>query len=175
MIIRNGICVLALLLVTYAACGQGSGVNEGELQTIDRKVQSLKKEVVNINKELSQLEERLLFPSTTQIAIFISVKSKRNFRLDSIEFSIDDRKVANYIYTFRELDALRKGGVQRLHTGNISTGNHKLSATIRGKTAGGDPYEKTAIATIRKELVAKFVEMQISASSREPQIQFKDW
>jgi hypothetical protein len=162
-----------LLLAVNAVCAQDS--ERAELQGIDDQVQTLKKEVIDINKELSLLEEKLLFPSTTQIAVFLSLQSKRNFRLDSVELSVDGQAVAKYVYTFRELEALQKGGVQRLHTGNVTTGGHKLELVIRGQTDGGSPFEKTASAVIDKKVTPKFVEMQVVAGGGEPRITFKDW
>jgi hypothetical protein len=175
VIIRNWLSVLVLLLVASQVCAQNRQSERAELQGIDDQVQTLKKEVIAINKELSLLEEKLLFPSTTQMAVFLSLQSKRNFRLDAVELSVDGRQVAKYIYTFRELEALQKGGVQRLHTGNISTGGHKLAVVIRGQTAAGKSFEKTASTAIDKKVTPKFVEMQIVAGGGEPRISFKDW
>ncbi|MBN1379177.1 MAG: hypothetical protein JXA04_08055 [Gammaproteobacteria bacterium] len=174
MIIRNGICIL-LLLAASTAYAQNGQSEPAELQGIDDQVQTLKKEVIEINKELSLLEEKLLFPSTTQIAVFLSLQSKRNFRLDSVELTVDGQQIAKYIYTFRELEALQKGGVQRLHTGNVTTGGHKLDILIRGQTDSGNPFEKTATTTIDKKVTPKFVEMQVVAGGGEPRISFKDW
>lgn len=175
MIIRFGVCIVAVVLATSAGIAQDRQSERAELQGIDDQVQTLKKEVIEINKELTLLEEKLLFPSTTQISVFVSLQSKRNFRLDSVDLNIDGQQVAKYIYTFRELEALQQGGVQRLHTGNVATGGHKLSATIRGQTAGGTPYEKTASAVVDKKVTPKFVELQILADSGEPRMNFKDW
>ena len=175
MTIRNGVRILALLLAAGTVCAQDMQSDGTELQGIDDQVQTLKKEVIDINKELSLLEEKLLFPSTTQIAIFLSLQSPRNFRLDSAELSVDGQVVAKYVYTFRELEALQKGGVQRLHTGNVSTGGHKLELLVRGETDGGKDFEKTASTVIDKKVKPKFVEMQVVSGGGEPRITFKDW
>lgn len=146
-----------------------------ELQGIDDQVQTLKKEVIQINHELSLLEEKLLFPSTTQLSVFVSLEAPQNFRLDSAELSIGNQVVAKYVYTFRELEALHKGGVQRLHTGNIPTGSHNLSVLLRGRDAGGDAFEQTGAATVKKDVDPKFVEMHIVGTSGKPAVQFRDW
>jgi hypothetical protein len=146
-----------------------------ELQGIDEQVQTLKKEVIQINHELSLLEEKLLFPSTTQIAVFVSLEAPQDFRLDSAELSIDNQMVAKYVYTFRELEAFHKGGVQRLHTGNIPTGAHNVSVLLRGKSAGGDAFEQTGTASVKKDVNPKFVEMHIVGNSGMPNVQFRDW
>lgn len=173
---------VALALIAVGALMSGvAGAQDGdsqraELQGIDDQVQNLKKEVIDINKELSLLEEKLLFPSTTQISVFLSLaEADPDFRIDSVELSIDGQVVANYIYTFRELEALQKGGVQRLHTGNVPGGGHKLAVKVRGQSAGGTPYEQSASAVIEKKVEPKFVEMQVVARGGAPRIQFKDW
>lgn len=168
---------LSFLISLYAigAWAADEPAESSELQGIDDQVQTLKKEVIQINHELSLLEEKLLFPSTTQIAVFVSVDAPQDFRLDSAELSIDNQVVAKYVYTFRELEAFHKGGVQRLHTGNIPTGAHNLSVLLRGKNAGGHPFEQTGTATVKKGVDPKFVEMHIVGTSSTPSVQFRDW
>lgn len=171
--------VLSLILIVLLHAGRAGAADapteSSELQGIDDQVQTLKKEVIQINSELSLLEEKLLFPSTTQIAVFVSLEAPQNFRLDSAELSIDNQVVAKYVYTFRELEALNKGGVQRLHTGNVATGTHNLSVLLRGKSVGGDPYEQTGTATVKKDVDPKFVEMRIVGTSGKPTVEFRDW
>lgn len=168
--------VFGLLLALTAPAQQPAWVEDRqELQGIDDQVQTLKKEVIEINNELSLLEEKLLFPSTTQIAVFVSLEAGPDFRLDSLELKVDDQVVAQYIYTFRELEALLNGGVQRLHTGNLPTGNHRVAAVIRGKSAGGDPFEQTGDVAVSKDVDPKFVEMRIIAAGGGPRITFRDW
>lgn len=166
-----------LLFLAFATPAQQPGWVEDrqELQGIDDQVQTLKKEVIEINNELSLLEEKLLFPSTTQVAVFVSLEAEPDFRLDSLELKVDGQVVAQYVYTFRELDALRKGGVQRLHTGNLPTGNHRIAAVVRGKTAGGDPFEQSGDVAVNKSVDPKFVEMRIIAAGGAPRVTFRDW
>ena len=165
---------LALLLPGLSSA-QNLDSGRAELQGIDDQVQTLKKEVIQINKELSLLEEKLLYPSTTQLSFFVSLEAKSAFRLDSIELNIDGLAVEKYIYTYRELEALHKGGVQRLHTGNVATGDRKLEVTVRGKTASGELFEKKSNTTVNKKVTPKFIELQVIAESGEPKLKFKDW
>lgn len=143
-----------------------------ELEAIDEQVQSLKSEVIQIDHELSLLEEKLLYPSTTQVAVFVS--SKTTFALDSVQLILNNEAVSNHIYTFRELEALQKGGVQRLYTGNVGSGSHQISVSIRGRS-DGKSTEKTATYTFKKEIEPKFIELQIAGTERQPEISFKDW
>lgn len=161
--------------VAAVAQEQGWAADREELQGIDDQVQTLKKEVIQINNELSLLEEKLLFPSTTQVSVFVSLDAPPEFRLDSLELKVNEQVVAKYIYTFRELEALQKGGVQRLFTGNVATGSHRISTVVRGKQPGGNLFEQNGEFTVTKDVEPKFVEMRITGAGGAPRITFKDW
>ena len=90
----------------------------------------LLRDVLSIAAELNQLEEKLLYPSNTQIAVFVSLAEGETFRLDSVEIQLDDKAVAHHLYTFKELEALQKGGVQRIYTGNFRSGEHDLQVFV---------------------------------------------
>jgi len=95
---------------------------------LDQDIQGLKKDVVDLNRDLFVLEEELLFPANTQVAVFISMDVGDFFQLDAVTLKIDQKEVANYLYTPREVEALAKGGVQRLYIGNLKAGPHELVA-----------------------------------------------
>ena len=104
-----------------------------QFRSIDQDVQALKKEVLNLNRDLFLLEEELLFPANSQVAFFISMDVGEYFELDSVNIKIDGKEVANYLYTEREIDALVRGGVHRVHMANLKTGDHELVATFVGQ------------------------------------------
>ena len=92
-----------------------------QFRSLDEEVQSLKKEVLDLNRDLFLLEEELLFPANSQVAFFISMDVGEYFDLDSVNLKIDGQEVANYLYTEREAGALMRGGVHRVHMGNLKT------------------------------------------------------
>src|ERR1700745_3428641 len=67
----------------------------------DEQVQGLKKDVVDLNRDLFILEEELLFPANTQVAVFLSVDVGNFFALDSVQLKLDQKEVINYLYTPR--------------------------------------------------------------------------
>ena len=93
-----------------------------DTRALDEEIQGLKKDVVDLNRDLFVLEEELLFPANTQVAVFLSMDVGEFFALDSVELHVDDKQVTNYLYTPREAEALLKGGVQRLYLGNLRPG-----------------------------------------------------
>lgn len=140
-------------------------------------VQSLKKQVLELNRDLFLLEEELLFPSNTQVSIFVSMDVGEFFQLDSVEIKIDGKQVADYLYTQREIDALIRGGVQRIHIGNLRTGEHELVAFFVGKGPKGRDYKRGATTHFKKGLGPKYVELKIVDQTKnyQPEFTIKEW
>lgn len=144
---------------------------------IKEDVQTLKQQVLELNRDLFTLEEELLFPSNTQVSVFVSMDVGEFFKLDSVQLKIDGKEVADYLYTPREVDALVRGGVQRIHIGNLRTGDHELVAFFTGKGPHGRDYKRGATATIKKGLGPKYVELKIvdQTNNYQPEFDVKEW
>jgi len=144
---------------------------------LDQEIQDLKKDVVDLNKDLFILEEELLFPANTQVAVFLSVDVGQFFALDSVQLKLDRKEVINYLYTPRELDALLKGGVQRLYLGNLKVGAHELVAFFSGKGPNERAYKRGASLRFEKGVGAKYLELKIDDRQRklQPEFEIKDW
>jgi hypothetical protein len=159
-----------------AAAAQGDEAR-GEFRTLDTEVQDLKKQVLDLNRDLFLLEEELLFPSNTQVAVFISMDVGEFFGLDSVELKVDNKDVANYLYTEREADALIKGGVQRLFIGNLKAGEHELVAVFTGEGPHTRDYRRGASVKFEKGIGPKYIELTISdrESKQQPEFVVKEW
>jgi hypothetical protein len=144
---------------------------------LDEEVQDLKAEVLDLNRELFLLEEELLFPANTQVAVFLSMDVGEFFALDSVQLTVDGKEVSNYLYTKREVEALHRGGVHRLFLGNFKTGGHELVAIFTGLGPQGREYRRGATVDLDKEIGAKFVELQITDRERKQQPEFfvREW
>ena len=172
------IFVLSMLITGSVISATKTDTNlDDEFQSLDGRVQSLKKEVLEINRDLYVLEEELLFPANTQIAVFISVDVGDFFDLDSVQLKLNDKIVANYLYTSREVDALHRGGVQQLYIGNVTSGEHELVAIFVGKGPNGRDYRRGADVIVEKGLGAKYLELKISDRSikKQPEFVIKEW
>ncbi|WP_250458915.1 hypothetical protein [Microbulbifer litoralis] len=162
------------MLLTSACFAQSTGsVSRDEIRGLDEQIQDVKKDVIGLTAELSQLEEKLLFPSNTQVSFFVSTADAETFNLESVELKLDSEVVAHHLYTFREIEALQKGGVQKIFTGNVQAGNHPLEVSFIGKSASGREYRATASYQVEKQVGPKFVEIKIAGT--ESAIRFKDW
>jgi hypothetical protein len=148
-----------------------------DTRTLDQEVQGLKKEVIDLNKDLFVLEEELLFPANTQVAVFLSMDVGTFFTLDAVTIKIDNKEVTNYLYTAREAEALLKGGVQRVYLGNQKVGKHELVAFFTGKGPGALDYRRGATLNFEKGVGAKYLELKISdrVSKHQPEFIVKDW
>lgn len=168
--------VFSLVLLLSMGLAQAEDVTRDQIKGLDEQVQDIKKDVIDLTAELSLLEEKLLFPSNTQVSIFISTPQDDEFRLDAIQVKLDNKVVAHHLYTFRELEALQRGGVQRVYTGNIKTGDHDLVVSFSGKAPAGGVYRRSASYTLTKKAGPKFVEVKIAGpEAGEQDIKFKDW
>jgi len=148
-----------------------------EFRSLDEEVQSLKKEVLDLNRDLFLLEEELLFPANSQVAFFVSMDVGEYFGLDSINLKIDGKEVSNYLYTQREVDALVRGGVHRLHMENLKVGDHELIAVFTGKGPHGRDYRRGATLRFNKGIGAKYVELEITdrISKQQPEFDIREW
>jgi hypothetical protein len=160
---RGLITGITLLVMSGAAYGQD--VSREQIKGLDEQVQEIKTDVLSIAAELDQLEEKLLYPSNTQVAVFVSLAGEETFRLDSVEVQLDGKSVSHHLYTFKELEALLKGGVQRIYTGNIRSGEHDFRVFVLGQTGGGADFKKSEQFTVNKDVGPKIVEISLSAAN----------
>jgi len=165
--------MLALLGCLPGLAGAGS---KEQMQSLDEQVQEIKSDVLGIAAELSRLEEKLLYPSNTQVAVFVALAEGEALRLDSVRIQIDGELVAHHIYSFKELEALQKGGVQRIYTGNVPTGEHQLEVSVAGQLAGGGEYAGTESFSFSKDAEPKVVGVTLAGqASGDARIELGGW
>ncbi len=152
-------------------------VQATEFKTLDQDVQTLKKDVLDLNRELFVLEEELLYPADTQVAVFVSMDVGTFFGLDTVTLKVDNKDVANYLYTTRETQALLKGGVQRVYVGNLKAGEHELVAFFTGKGPNQRDYKRGTTLKFTKGIGAKYLELKVSDKQvkEQPEFLVKEW
>jgi hypothetical protein len=144
---------------------------------LDERVQQAKSDVIKLNRDLLVLEEELLFPASTQVALFVSMDVGKLFELDSVQVKLDDKLVANHLYTPREVEALQRGGVQRLYLGNLKSGDHEIVAFFTGRGPHERDYKRGTTIKFDKGTGAGYVELRIKDSSGklQPEFDVKVW
>jgi hypothetical protein len=144
---------------------------------LDQRIQQAKADVIKLNRDLLVLEEELLFPANTQVALFLSMDVGKLFSLDSVQIKLDDKLVANYLYTPLEVQALHRGGVQRLYLGNLKAGEHELVAFFTGQGPHERDYKRGATIRFDKGTDPKYIELRIkdSQGKLQPEFDIKTW
>jgi len=160
-----------------AALTPGGPASAPVAGTLDGRIQDAKADVIKLNRDLLVLEEELLFPANTQVALFVSMDVGKMFQLDSVQVKLDDKVVANYLYTALEVEALHRGGVQRVYLGNLKNGKHELVAFFTGKGPHDRDYRRGANVKFEKTGEAKYIELRIqdSAGKLQPEFDVKLW
>jgi hypothetical protein len=147
------------------------------VKSLDERIQEVKADVIRLNRDLLILEEELLFPANTQVAIFVSMDVGKLFSLDSVRVRLNDKDVASYLYTPAEVLALHRGGVQRVYVGNLKAGTHELVAFFTGKGPQDRDYKRGATIRFDKGTQPKYIELQIkdSTGKLQPEFEIKIW
>ncbi|MEW5880653.1 MAG: AraC family transcriptional regulator [Pseudomonadota bacterium] len=168
-------CCLVLAVALCAAAAPVAA--QTTTANLDDRIQDVKGDVIRLNRDLLVLEEELLFPANTQVAIFVSMDVGRLFSLDSVKVKLDDKDVANYLYTPAEVQALHRGGVQRIYVGNLKAGSHELVAFFTGKGPHDRDYKRGATIRFDKSTEPKYIELQIkdSTGKLQPEFEVKVW
>jgi hypothetical protein len=145
--------------------------------SLDNRIQDLKGDVIRLNRDLLVLEEELLFPANTQVALFVSMDVGKLFELDSVQIKLDDKVVTNYLYTPMEVQALHRGGVQRVYLGNLKAGGHEIVAFFTGKGPHERDYKRGTTIKFDKGTDPKYIELRIkdSTGKLQPEFDVKTW
>jgi hypothetical protein len=180
MLHRLFIVLILVLLQSTSAWAEDAtpaAAASAEPVALDTRIQDLKTDVIDLNRNLLVLEEELLFPANTQIALFVSMDVGVMFDLESVQVKVDDKLVASYLYTPQEVKALHRGGVQRLYLGNLRTGSHELVAFFTGQGPHTRDYKRGATIRFEKDTQAKYAELRIrdSLGKLQPEFDIKLW
>lgn len=170
------LAVLFTALFVVRGASAAEEISREQVKGLDEQIQEVKADVLGIATELNRLEEKLLYPSSTQVSLFVALPKTTKFRLDAMEIQIDGRAVAHHLYTYKELEALQEGGTQRIYTGNIRKGEHQLQVSVLGKSEGGAQYRHTGSYRLNKGVGPKLVGITVAGpGGGNQEITFKDW
>jgi hypothetical protein len=143
---------------------------------LPRDLQGLKGELLNLNRDIAQLEKELLFPST-EAAVVVTLEAGSDLKLIDVKLLIDEKEAGYHLYTDAEVKAMTKGGMQRLYTGNLTSGQHSLRAIINLRGAKGEEVQRVASWTFTKTAQRKVIEIKpvAQASGSQGDVRFREW
>ena len=170
------LAVLVPLLCCCQLFAQTAAPAKGGPAKSAEQVESLKESVLTLNRDLLILEEELLYPASSQVAVYVSMDLGTYFALDAIKLEIDNKLVASELYTDKQTKAMFRGGVQRLYMGNLKAGEHEISAFFTGRGPQQD-YKRGAKLVITKDQEPVVLELRIvdSTAQLQPVFDIKQW
>lgn len=122
---------LFLVLPAYAQDAQPPTPSFQELEAESR---AIKAEVLDLEAELSALEQDIHYPAPTRWTVFVTAAEANSAQLEQIELQMGGRIIASHQYTAQEQQALRKGGAHRLYIGSMSPGEHPVTVRYTSLT-----------------------------------------
>ncbi|WP_299594272.1 AraC family transcriptional regulator [uncultured Microbulbifer sp.] len=135
-------------------------------------LEDLKQEVLKLNRDLLVLEEDLLFPAQSQVAVYVSMDVGHFFDLDTVKLHIDNKLVETHLYTDHQKKALFRGGIQPLFKGNLKSGEHTVTAYFTGIGPEQREFKRAATLELKKTDEPAVIELRISDSSGKQQPEF---
>lgn len=168
--------LLSLASTAYAQDSEADS-NEDAEGSVALSVEELKKQVIRLNRDLFILEEDLLFPASTQFAVFLTLDTGEFLKLDSVKLKLDDDTVAAHLYTERQLKALQRGGMQRLYIGNLKTGTHQVTVFVEGIGPDNRAYKQAATLEFEKGTGTAALEVRVRdrSSNYQPEVAIVEW
>lgn len=147
------------------------------VRSLSAEIQQLKTEIVGLNKDLRLMEEELLFPSSSQVSVFVSLDIGQFFKLESVRLKLDGKQVVSHIYSDKQRSALARGGVQRLYLTNLNLGEHTLAAFFTGIGPNGRPYKRASELGFTKQKGSQFIELSVvdDHKKQEPTFVIRQW
>ncbi|MGB5496702.1 MAG: hypothetical protein WBM97_19705 [Sedimenticolaceae bacterium] len=171
------LCGLVLLGLASAAAGADEGDQDPSFARIDREVQAIKQEMLDINRDLSLLEGELLYPPEHRLTVFLSLRSDTTMDLDVLEIDLNGKPLVHHEYSDAETEALRRGGVHKAFIGSIEKGEHVLQAQLSGTGRRGQEFDIVNSATFTKRQGTRYVELLVSESTLRgvPRLTIQSW
>lgn len=156
---------------------EGEVESLNDLRAIAGNIQSLKNDVIELNKDLRKMEEKLLFPSNTRYTVFVSLSTGQFFQLEGVKLKIDGKLVSSHVYSAKQRAALSRGGVHKLYVTNLNEGIHTVTAFFTGVGVDGRPYKRAANLEFEKSIGSEFLELAVidDGSIQEPVFKLKRW
>ncbi|WP_338354904.1 AraC family transcriptional regulator [Marinobacter flavimaris] len=165
-LVRFGAVVLSLLAVSAVAANG-----------LDEELERLSAEVASHSERVFALEQKVLHPANTRLAVFLTLQSRDALDLDSVELFVNGQPVASHLYSDRERTSLERGGIQQLFTGNLENGEHELKTVITARSADDDFVRRESTHKFRKRPGVLRLQMSLEARAPdyEPRVSFVEW
>ncbi|NVJ60207.1 MAG: AraC family transcriptional regulator [Gammaproteobacteria bacterium] len=176
-------CLLTLGIFMLSASVKAAEPSKAEkqaqntLKSISSELQSLKQDVVSLNNDLRLMEEKILFPSSTKYSVFLSLRTGKFLKLESVKLKLDGKFVSTHLYSNKQREALARGGIQKLHVTNLNEGKHSITAFFTGLDINGRPVKLAETVDFEKGPAGEYLEIAVvdNPATQEPMFKMKRW
>lgn len=145
--------------------------------TMNEQVETLKKEMLDLGRDITVLEDVLMYPAETRVSVYLAADSGNYFTIDKVKLLLNGKLVKTYEYNDREKKGFVKGSAQRLFIGNLRQGKHKLVAFVEGIGPRGRHYKRGAVLQFIKQPKAQIFKLLIEddAHRQKPNFVIKEY
>ncbi len=150
---------------------------QADESNLTQRTNNIKAQVIELNRDLFLLEEDLLHPASTRLALYVSMDFGRFFKLEAVKLKLDGKAITSFLYTDKDIEALKRGAIQPLYLGNIASGEHELVAFFTGIGTHERDYKRAVSLKFEKNEGEKAFEIQIvdNQATQQPQFKIKTW
>ena len=160
------------LLIVFSFSVSANDLPEEPALELDAEMEDVKKALVELKRDLVILEEDLLFPASSQVSVFLSMDVGDLFALDAVTLKLNGKEVTHHLYTEKQVDALYRGGVQKLYVGNAKQGDNRVTAFFTGRGPNGRDFKRATTVEFEKGFEPTFIELAINDSTADYQPEF---
>tara|TARA_R110002072_G_scaffold5527_7_gene35407 strand:+ start:1810 stop:2334 length:525 start_codon:yes stop_codon:yes gene_type:complete len=164
----NTLIICLALMLTLDAHGAEDQQNLSEKPQEN----NLEAELLQLNAQLQLLEEDLLYPASSRVAVFLSMDLGELFALDAVSLKLNGKDVTHHLYTERQVNALYQGGVQKLYVGNAKQGMNRVTAFFTGKGPSDRDYKRAVTLEFEQSFEPVFIELQVTDNTGSQQPEF---
>jgi hypothetical protein len=157
------IVAVGMLFGVWSSNGVTEEDTKAQVRLLDEQVQDFKSEVLDISSSLIQLDQNFSYPENTRVSIFLEIGQGNKSLFDEVILKIDGKDITQYKYTPMEFEALQRGGIQRIYTGNIQNGAHSLAVELFGIANSGMGYQQKAELIFTKNTGAKLISITLAS------------
>lgn len=151
-----------------------------QLRELDRDTQIIKERTLDLEHALYLLETDQQMHPLSETRLFFQVPTRNFYRVEKLQLLLDGKSLVDINYLDTEAAALHKQGADRVFHGNISPGEHELTAIVSGQFEADDKtlrHDMTASFSLDKTrgLTHLLIDVDDSKTTWEPKLRMQAW
>ncbi len=150
------------------------------LRELDRNSQIAKERALDLEHALYKLELDSQMHPLAETRWFFAIQTKKPYTIQRLRVEVDGKALIDNSYHPQQAGALNQDGAERVFHGNLSAGEHNITAYVEGYFKEDDrilSYETSANFTLEKQRGLTHLLLALSDSKRtwEPELRLQVW